>query len=218
MRKISKCLKIITGALIYIFFLIFGRSNRNKSKSSLLEVLFQLIFNKWMCLRFRCKNCWFRYPLNLRLNEKYFHIDENTGFGKYAVLTAWDSYEGEHFSPIVSIGRNCNFGDYLHLTCINKIQIGNNVLTGRWVTISDNNHGDTRLNNLIIPPINRKLVTKGAVIIGDNVWIGDKATILSGVTIGNGAVIAANTVVTKDVPAYSIVGGNPFVIIKQNHT
>lgn len=59
------------------------------------------------------------------------------------------------------------------------------------------------------------LFSKGDVTIGDNVWIGDKATVLPGVTIGDGAVIAANTVVTHDVPAYSVVGGNPARIIKQ---
>jgi GT2 family glycosyltransferase/acetyltransferase-like isoleucine patch superfamily enzyme/2-polyprenyl-3-methyl-5-hydroxy-6-metoxy-1,4-benzoquinol methylase/Tfp pilus assembly protein PilF len=55
--------------------------------------------------------------------------------------------------------------------------------------------------------------TKGNVVIGHDVWIGDEAMILSGVTVGHGAVIAARTVVTKDVPPYAIVGGNPFKII-----
>ena len=82
------------------------------------------------------------------------------------------------------------------------------------MTISDNNHGSTDFDTLHELPANRKLYTKGPVIIGNNVWIGDKATILGGVTIGDGAVIAANSVVTKDVPAYSVVGGNPAKIIK----
>ena len=60
----------------------------------------------------------------------------------------------------------------------------------------------------------RELVSKGPIVIGDNVWIGDKVTILSGVTIGSHAVIAANAVVTKDVPAYSVVAGNPGKIMK----
>ena len=56
--------------------------------------------------------------------------------------------------------------------------------------------------------------TKGDVIIGNDVWIGDGATIMSGVTIGNGAVIAAKSLIVKDVPPYSIVGGNPGRIIR----
>ena len=63
----------------------------------------------------------------------------------------------------------------------------------------------------------RPVVSKGSVIIGNNVWIGDKATILPNVTIGDGAVIAANSVVTKDVPAYSVVAGNPAKVIKENN-
>ena len=61
----------------------------------------------------------------------------------------------------------------------------------------------------------RFVTSKGPVIIGNNVWIGDKATVLPNVTIGDGAVIAANAVVTKDVPPYSIVAGNPAKVIKQ---
>jgi len=57
--------------------------------------------------------------------------------------------------------------------------------------------------------------SKGDVVIGNDVWIGYGASILSGVTIGDGAVIAAFAMVTKDVPPYTIVGGNPAAIIKQ---
>lgn len=56
---------------------------------------------------------------------------------------------------------------------------------------------------------------RNPVIINDNVWIGMNAIILPGVTIGKGAVIAAGSVVTKDVPPYSLVGGNPAKIIRQ---
>ena len=67
-----------------------------------------------------------------------------------------------------------------------------------------------------IPPTQRPVYSKGPVIIGNNVWIGDKATILPNVSIGNGAIIAANSVVTKDVPEYCIVAGNPAKIINRN--
>ncbi|WP_462405921.1 CatB-related O-acetyltransferase [Gracilibacillus sp. Marseille-QA3620] len=56
--------------------------------------------------------------------------------------------------------------------------------------------------------------TKGSILIGDEVWIGDNALIMSGVHIGKGAIIAAGSVVTRDVPPYSIVGGNPAKVIK----
>lgn len=57
-------------------------------------------------------------------------------------------------------------------------------------------------------------LSKGPVTIRDDVWIGTGSTILSGVTIGQGAIVAANSLVTKDVPPYSIVGGNPAKVIK----
>ena len=90
------------------------------------------------------------------------------------------------------------------------------MLTGKWVSITDNSHGEPDKDTLGMRPQQRPITSKGPVVIGNNVWIGDKATILPGVTIGDGAVIAANAVVTKDVPAYSVVGGNPAKVIKQN--
>ena len=60
-------------------------------------------------------------------------------------------------------------------------------------------------------------LSKGAITVGDDVWIGYQATILSGVTIGQGAIVAAGSVVTKDVAPYSIVGGNPARHIKDRY-
>lgn len=107
------------------------------------------------------------------------------------------------------IGVNCNIGEYNHFTASNFVKIGDNVLTGRWVTISDNSHGHTDEESLKLPPLERPVVSKGPVIIGNNVWIGDKATILSGVNLGEGCVVAANSVVTKSFPPYSVIGGIP---------
>lgn len=154
---------------------------------------------------------------------QYISIGKGCGFGDWLYLTAWDSFhciiDGEeteqHFTPSITIGDDCCFGAFNHITCINQIRIGNRLLTGKWVTITDNNHGGTSEETLHESPIKRPLVSKGPVVIGNDVWIGDKATVLAGVTIGDGAVISANAVVTKDVPAYSVVGGNPARIIKQ---
>ena len=63
-------------------------------------------------------------------------------------------------------------------------------------------------------PNSRPLYSKGPVIIDDNVWIGEGAMIMPGVHVGNGAIIAANSVVTKDIPAYSVAAGIPAKIIK----
>ena len=153
-------------------------------------------------------------------------IGENTGFGNWIFLTAWDTFhcveDGketiQRLQPDMQIGEECHFGAFNHLTCTNKIHIGNKLLTGKWVTITDNSHGTTDLGSLQLDPIKRPIYSKGPVMIGDNVWIGDKATILPGVTIGDGAVIAANSVVTKDVPAYCVAAGNPARIIRNNES
>ena len=80
--------------------------------------------------------------------------------------------------------------------------------------ITDNFHGSNTLAELVIPADERKLYSKGPVIIGNNVWTGRNVCIMPGITIGDGAIIGANAVVTKDVPANSIVGGVPAEIIK----
>ena len=172
------------------------------------------VYSKWLRKKHNLTNGFFIYPVNSIMGGKYIHIGPKTNFGKGTIVTAWDEYEGVRFHPSLEIGADCNFGDYNHITCINKIKIGNNLLTGRWVTISDNDHGSSNYEILSLPPVKRPLVSKGPVVIEDNVWIGDKATILAGVTIGKGAIIAANAVVTQDVPPFYIAAGVSAKIIK----
>lgn len=93
------------------------------------------------------------------------------------------------------------------IRCKNYIKIGNNVAIAHDVTImdSDSHCVDYQLYKMTKP-----------VFIGDHVWIGTRATILKGVTIGNGAIVAAGSVVTKDVPECCMVAGVPAKIIKEN--
>lgn len=158
--------------------------------------------------------------IDFLVGAKYISIGDKTFFDKHLYLTAWDSYQSKEstqtFTPSISIGSNCHFGSFNHITAINSIIIGDNLLTGKCVTITDNSHGSTDFEHLSIEPVLRPLVSRGPIKIGHNVWIGDKATILPNVTIGDGAVIAANAVVTKNVPAYAVAAGNPARIIKRN--
>ena len=164
---------------------------------------------------YKCGNNVHFERVGLIAGGKYMSIGDNTSFQQGIYLTAWDRYKSQRFTPQITVGTNCSFGAFNHISCINKIIIGNGLLTGKWVTISDNNHGGTDLEDLKINPQDRELISKGIVRIFDNVFLGDKSTVLSGVTIGEGAVIAAKSVVTHDIPPYCVAAGVPAKIIKR---
>ena len=130
-------------------------------------------------------------------------------------LSALSNYRGQTFHSEIVIGDDASFGPNNHITCSQRIIIGNSFLTGGGCLITDNSHGGSNLNDLQIAPSLRTVLSKGPVIIGDNVWLGDNVSILPGVTIGDGVIIGSNAVVTKNIPSYSIAVGNPARIIKQ---
>ncbi len=189
----------------------------NYKINNYLGFCFSYIYTFWIIPNFKRvgHGTIFYRPIKL-IGGNNITIGNNTAIGKHCIICAWQKYNGIKLNPHIEIGDNCDFGEYNHITSTNKIIIGNNVLTGRWVTISDNSHGKTTHDMMDMPPTQRPIYSKGPVVIGDNVWIGDKATILPNVSIGKGAIIAANSVVTKDVPEYSVFAGNPAKIIKQN--
>jgi carbonic anhydrase/acetyltransferase-like protein (isoleucine patch superfamily) len=146
---------------------------------------------------------------------KYISIGNASYIGLRVTLTAWDKSGTDPFYPEIIIGNNVSIGDDSHITAINRIVIGNNVLTGKKITITDNSHGKSNLELLSLAPLNRPLYSDGPVIIEDGVWIGDKVTILPNVRIGKNSIIGANAVVTKDIPANCVAGGIPAKVIKR---
>lgn len=150
-------------------------------------------------------------PDELRLGRN-ISVGDYCRLGRHLLLRCFRISDIE---PAIEIGSQVNIGDYSTLSCCNRIVLGNGVRLGRMVMITDNAHGHTdSIEELSISPIDRPLVSKGPVVIGQNVWIGEKATILPGVTIGDGSIVAANAVVTRSVPAYCIVAGCPARIVK----
>lgn len=181
-----------------------------------LDKILNKLYTFWIIRDLKLCNKTVVIGWNLCLHgSKYISIDSNTSLGRDGVLTAWDRYLNDTYNPCIIIGKNCHIGDAFHISAANKIIIGDDVLTGRRVTIIDNMHGEANFENLQIAPMKRKLYSKGPVIIGNKVWIGDKVSIMAGVNIGDSSIIAANAVVTKDVPSYCVVGGNPAKIIKK---
>ena len=86
------------------------------------------------------------------------------------------------------------------------------MLFAGYVHITDHSHG---YENIDIPIAQQPLISKGGVVIEDQCWLGFGCEILSGVHIGKHSIVAARAVVTKDVPPYSIVAGNPARIVKK---
>lgn len=117
----------------------------------------------------------------------------------------------------IEIGNNVSIGEETLLMCTRaKIHIGDNVMFGPRVTVITGGHRTDVVGRYMISITDeekRPEDDRDIVFNGDN-WVGANATILRGVTIGEGAVVAAGAVVTKDVPPYSIVGGVPAKVIK----
>lgn len=114
----------------------------------------------------------------------------------------------------LTLGSGNYFNRNVRIVCLRAITIGNGCLFGDSVHLYDHNH---RLGS---PgkPFSANDYERGEIKIGNNVWIGAKATILKGVTIGDGGVVGAGAVVTRDVPPYAIVGGVPARLIRmRNH-
>ena len=146
--------------------------------------------------------------------EQYVEIGDNFTAGDGLLIEAWDEYQGKRYQPRIRIGNNVTFTNYAQISCVDQVVIGDNVLFGQSVYVSDNSHGKCDEADLIMPPTERMLYSKGPVKIGNNVWVGRCVTILSGVTIGDNCVIGANSVVTKDMPPGAVVGGVPAKVIK----
>ena len=113
-------------------------------------------------------------------------------------------------------GRDTVIGDNFYTGMFNyfaggPIRIGNNVAIANYVIIETTNHIFDDPNQLI----HEQGVERKMVVIEDNVWLADRATVLGGVTIGTGSVIGAGSVVTRDIPPNSIAVGNPARIIRK---
>lgn len=109
----------------------------------------------------------------------------------------------------VSIGEHCTVG--IGSVVIGPVSIGSDVIIAQHVVMSGLNH----VYEDVTLPIHRQPVTTRPIVIEEECWIGANAVITAGVTIGKHSVVAGGSVVTKDVPPYSVVGGNPARVLKQ---
>ncbi|MFK2821145.1 acyltransferase [Flavobacteriaceae sp. LMIT009] len=121
----------------------------------------------------------------------------------------------EDFSAInngvgdVIIGDRTRIG--LSNTIIGPVKVGNDVRLAQNIVLSGLNHNYAKINS----PIHEQGVSTKPIVIEDESWIGANAVVLPGVTLGKHSIVAAGSVVTKDIPNYSIAAGNPARVLKQ---
>ncbi len=173
---------------------------------NIVILIFQLIISKIFFPAARI----IRYPFFIR---KEGDINIGRGFSANVGLVI------EAFGPnsVISIGRDVYVNYRLHIGCCKSIDIGDGVLIGSDCLIIDHSHGgyDSELgSDPRQKPVERNLISS-PIIIGANCWLGDRVSILPGVTIGDGCIVGVGSVVTRDLPAYTIAVGSPAVPIKK---
>lgn len=141
--------------------------------------------------------------------HKNIQIGNRVTIGKYAIIRPTNAYGGS-IGEGLKIGNNSSIGPYSYIGCSGFIEIGDNVIFSPRVSIYAENHNYESLDL----PIKDQGVRKSFVRIHDNCWIASNSIILAGVTIGEGSVVAAGSVVTHDVPPGSVVAGVPAKVIK----
>jgi acetyltransferase-like isoleucine patch superfamily enzyme len=114
--------------------------------------------------------------------------------------------------PRLVIGDRCNLGAQLHIACVGDVEIGDDVLTAARCFIGDTYHG---YEDPTLPVIAQPMARPAPVRIGDGAFLGIGSVVLMGVTVGEGAYVAAGAVVTRDVPARTLVVGNPARPVKE---
>lgn len=149
------------------------------------------------------------------INPDGISIGDNFSGGCDIALWSWNAVNIKGNDCKLIIKNNVSITDRCIISAANRIEIGNGCLLGRDTFITDNSHGENiSINELDISPHERNIFSKGTVIIGDNVWTGKNVCIMPNVKIGNGAIIGANSVVTHNIPPYSVAVGSPAKVIK----
>lgn len=145
------------------------------------------------------------------IGKRFIHIGTSSVIMHDSRLEAVYSYAGDSFSPCIRIGDNVDIQQRVHITCAERVEIGNNVSILPDVLITDINHPYTDIS---LPPKMQKLEYK-PVYIGEETIIGMGARILPGVIIGKHCCIGTNAVVISNIPDYSVAVGIPAVVVKK---
>ena len=147
----------------------------------------------------------------------HISIGENFQAAEGLWLEAITANSTQTFTPRIVIGRNVAVSRWSHIAATHRVEIGDGVLIGSRVIITDHNHGSYSGPHTSpeIPPVLRSLDCDKEVVIGRNVWLGDGVVVSPGSVIGEGAVIGANAVVTGMIPPFTLAAGVPAKPLKR---
>lgn len=163
-------------------------------------------------VNFKANSSKIRSPTQVQ-GGKYISIGNNSVIGKYSWVGALEEYSGILYSPKVVIGNNVNIGNFACITAIDRITVGDNCLISEHVYISDHAHGLNASKDM--PIVAQPLYSKGAVIIGNDCFLGLRVSILPGVKLGQHCIVGAHSLVNNSFPAYSMIAGSPAKLIKK---
>lgn len=158
------------------------------------------------------------HPTAFLRGVRHIHLGEHFTAGRHLWLEAVEQQNERRYTPEIRIGANVIVNDDVHIAAITRVSIGDDSLIASRVFISDHLHGRYGAagdaSSPLVAPRLREVAGVGPVTIGRNVWIGEMVAILPGVQIGDGCVIGAGSVVTRDLPPASIAVGAPARVIK----
>jgi acetyltransferase-like isoleucine patch superfamily enzyme len=146
------------------------------------------------------------------LGLRHLSIGRDFRAGDFFWLEAVTYYAGILYDPNITIGHGVTISDFVHIAATSSVLIGDGVMVGSKVLITDHNHGEYDGTGQTSPdeaPSSRRLSCARSVTIGRNVWLGDGVAVLAGASIGEGSVIGANSVVTGPIPPNCIAAGMP---------
>jgi acetyltransferase-like isoleucine patch superfamily enzyme len=176
--------------------------------------LIKLIIQKIRTIIFFSGSRLIRFPIIIR-GKKYIDFGSKLTTGEGC---RFEAYNNQKSKKSLIFGKNIQLNDYVHITAMNNVVIGDNVLMASKIYISDCSHGFYSGEEMDSSPEQHPIDRSyniSEVIIEDNVWLGEFVSVLPGVTIGKGAIIGSNSVVTKDIPANTIAVGSPAKVIKK---
>ncbi|EKD64422.1 MAG: Transferase hexapeptide repeat containing protein [uncultured bacterium] len=148
-------------------------------------------------------------------NSKLIHLGDKVNIDEDCSLAVFERYRNDSFShdkPVIQIGDNVGLGKGTIVYAIKGVNIKKDVMIGPYCFIGDYDHQYLEVNK---PIVNQPLTNADPIIIDEGSWVGAHVTISSGVRIGKNSVIGANSVVTKDIPDYSVAVGVPARVIKK---